>query len=108
MTIYSNVKNPVWANVEKTAINCTVDFDSINEKEVPFTAVEFGDYEHSNKIFAECLSEQYGIIGEYVPPPAPTAKELAEEQAIKDAKSSALIKLSELGLTEDEIKALIG
>ena len=31
-----------------------------------------------------------------------------EEQAAKDAKASALAKLAALGLTQDEIKALVG
>jgi len=32
----------------------------------------------------------------------------AKEQAAKDAKASALAKLTALGLSEDEVKALIG
>jgi hypothetical protein len=35
------------------------------------------------------------------------AKIDADEQAAKDAKASALAKLSALGLTEDEVKALL-
>jgi hypothetical protein len=36
------------------------------------------------------------------------AQEDAKEQAAKDAKASALAKLAALGLTQDEVKALIG
>jgi hypothetical protein len=36
------------------------------------------------------------------------AKEEAEAQARAEAKASALAKLSELGLTEDEAKAIAG
>jgi hypothetical protein len=36
------------------------------------------------------------------------AAEAAKEKAVKDAKASALAKLSALGLTQDEVKALIG
>jgi hypothetical protein len=32
----------------------------------------------------------------------------AKEQAVIDAKESALAKLTALGLTQDEVKALIG
>jgi hypothetical protein len=32
----------------------------------------------------------------------------AKEQAAKDAKASALAKLTALGLTQDEVKALLG
>jgi len=35
-------------------------------------------------------------------------KELADQEAQAQAKDSALAKLSKLGLTEDEIKALVG
>ena len=34
--------------------------------------------------------------------------EAQAEQAVKDAKASALAKLTALGLTENEIKALVG
>jgi len=36
------------------------------------------------------------------------AAEAQAEQAAKDAKDSALAKLSALGLSEDEVKALLG
>jgi hypothetical protein len=36
------------------------------------------------------------------------AAETATEQAAKDAKVSALAKLAALGLTQDEVKALVG
>jgi hypothetical protein len=37
-----------------------------------------------------------------------TAKAQADEQSAKDAKASALAKLAALGLTQDEVKALVG
>jgi hypothetical protein len=39
---------------------------------------------------------------------AVTAQAQADAQAVIDAKASALAKLAALGLTEDEIKALVG
>ena len=36
------------------------------------------------------------------------AQETTKEQAVKDAKESALAKLAALGLTADEVKALVG
>ena len=36
------------------------------------------------------------------------AQEAQAQQAAKDAKASALAKLAALGLTQDEVKALIG
>ena len=39
---------------------------------------------------------------------AVTAQAEADAQAVIDTKASALAKLAKLGLTEDEIKALVG
>ena len=36
------------------------------------------------------------------------ATKAAKEQAAKDVKASALAKLAALGLTQDEVKALVG
>ena len=37
-----------------------------------------------------------------------TAQAQAKEQAVIDTKASALAKLAALGLTQDEVKALVG
>ena len=39
---------------------------------------------------------------------AVTAQAEADAQAVIDTRASALAKLSKLGLTEDEVKALVG
>ena len=39
---------------------------------------------------------------------AVTAQAQADAQAAKDVKASALAKLAALGLTQDEVKALVG
>jgi hypothetical protein len=39
---------------------------------------------------------------------AVTAQAQADAQAVIDAKTSALAKLAALGLTQDEVKALVG
>jgi len=100
---YTQVKNPQWANAEHTIINCEVNFDNLVQEFVPFTAVATGDYEHTHQIFAECVAGNYGNIAAYVTPtldPVIVAKE--------QAKASALAKLTALGLTQAEVKALIG
>ena len=100
---YTQVKNPQWANAEHTAIVCEVNFDSQAEEFVPFTAVASGDYEYTHQIFAECVAGNYGNIAAYVTPtldPIIVAKE--------QAKASALSKLTALGLTADEIRAIVG
>jgi len=100
---YTQVKNPKWANAEQTMINCEVNFNSEAQEFVPFSAVASGDYEYTHQIFAECVAGNYGNIAEYVTP-TPDPVMVAREQA----KASALAKLTALGLTENEVKALIG
>lgn len=103
---YTQVRNPVWANAEHTLIQCEVDFDDLTEEFVPFGAVASGDYAHAHQIFAECVAGNYGPIAEYVPPaPYVPSPEILAAQA---AKQSALDKLTALGLTVDEVKALVG
>lgn len=65
---YIKVKNPQWANAEKTIINCNVNFEHVKEEFVPFTANPMDEYEHSKAIFIECLDGKYGVIADYVAP----------------------------------------
>jgi hypothetical protein len=72
---YTQVKNPIWANAEHTAINCEVDFDDLQEEFVPFTADPTDPYNPASKeIFDDCVSGKYGQVGEYVPY-VPTAED---------------------------------
>jgi hypothetical protein len=95
---YTKVLNPTWANAEHTTINCDVDFDDLNEALVPFAANASGDYEHSHKIFAECVEGKYGsiaeyvapLVPEYVAPPEPTKADLMAELAALTATLQAL------------------
>ena len=90
---YLQVKNPVWANAEHTAIDCEVNFNHLPDEFVPFTANPSDVMEYSKTIFAECVAGQYGeiaeyvapVVPEYVAPPAPTKEQLmAELQALAD------------------------
>jgi hypothetical protein len=65
---YTQVKNPVWANAEHTAINCEVNFDNLNKEFVLFTAVASGDYPHTHEIYARCVAGDFGAIVEYTAP----------------------------------------
>jgi hypothetical protein len=62
------VKTPIWANADKTMIDCMVTFDSIGE--VPFTASK-QDFQYSLDIFNRCTSGEFGPIAEYIEPPPP-------------------------------------
>lgn len=93
---YSQVKNPVWANAENTRINCEINFGHLPDEFVPFTADPTDKMEYSKTIFDECVAGQYGTIGEYVappaptPPPAPTKEELLAKIEALTAQVQAL------------------
>lgn len=69
--MYSQVKNPQWANQEQTAINCEVLFDHVPNEFLPFTAVASGDYEYTHEIFERCVTGEFGAIAKYVAPAQP-------------------------------------
>ena len=69
MTItYTDIKNPSWANVEQTFINCKVQFTHIPNEYVPFTASQLDSETYSQEIFSRVISGEFGEIQEYVPP----------------------------------------
>lgn len=65
---YISVKNPKWANYTKTTINCEVNFDGVEEEFVLFTATLDDIYEHGKEIFTKCVSGDFGVVGDYIPP----------------------------------------
>ena len=89
--MYTEIKNPQWANAEHTMINCEVNFNHLLQDFVPFSAVASGDYDHSHQIFAECVGGKYGVIAEYVAPPEPTKAELLAQLQALTAKIEALV-----------------
>jgi hypothetical protein len=68
---YLSVKNPQWANIEQTLINCDVNFTHLVDEFVPFTASPEDSEPYGRQIYADCLSGQYGNIASYLPPPPP-------------------------------------
>ena len=68
--IYTQVKNPVWANAEKTLLDCLVTFETLGE--VPFTA-SLNDTDYAYEIFIRCSAGEFGPVGEYVAPVIPPA-----------------------------------
>ena len=58
---YKNIKNPVWANREKTHINLTVDIKINNAWEtLPFTASETDSEKHGRDIFDAAVKKGVG------------------------------------------------
>ncbi|GAB58568.1 hypothetical protein [Rheinheimera nanhaiensis] len=59
---YSSVREPCWANLEKTAIDCLVYFEHL-KSEVPFTASATDIEPHGREIFGRCIQGEFGEIG---------------------------------------------
>ncbi len=66
--MYTQVKNPVWADAEHTRIDCEVNFNHLSDELVPFTADPNDVMEYSSDIFNRCVAGEFGEIGEYVAP----------------------------------------
>ena len=73
---YTNVTNPVWADLQHSGINCVVAFTDENVGVVAFTANPLDTVNPSSKqIFDECVAGEFGEIATYIPPPEPTYQE---------------------------------
>jgi hypothetical protein len=77
-TILTSVFNPVWANAERTAIDCRITTLQFGDEILPFTAAEKDIEPHGRAIFAALVAGDYGPIAEYVAPLEPVM--LAQEQ----------------------------
>lgn len=64
MISYSQVKNPQWADIDKTKINCEVNFEHLGEEFVIFTANPNDIYQHSKEIFERCIKGEFGPIAD--------------------------------------------
>lgn len=62
MAHITSIKDPVWANDEQTAINCTITLDECGDEEFSFTACSYDVEEHGRIIFQELVNGQYGPI----------------------------------------------
>ena len=92
---YTAIKNPKWANIDHTSIDCEVNFNHLPIDFVPFTANPNDSMEYSKQIFDECIDGKYGEIAEYVAPPviepiAPNKEELQFQLKAIQAQLDAL------------------
>jgi hypothetical protein len=60
------IKEPVWANEEKDAVNCIIKFENI-DTEIPFTAKSTDVEQHGKQAFSRIISGEFGGIGDYIP-----------------------------------------
>lgn len=85
---YINVKSPQWANVQKTAIDCVVEFEGLGI--VPFTANPNDITEHGPAIFSACLNGDFGPIADYVGPTEPELPEISSDMNRKLAEQKLM------------------
>lgn len=88
------VKNPVWANKNHTAIDVEVKFKEITGGFLPFTATKNDKEIHGKKIFKNCLAGEYGEIQEYIEP------EVDLEVLTQVARDERNLKLQETDWTQ--------
>ncbi len=63
MITITSVVNPVYVNVEETAINCTITTKELGV--LPFTATSNDPEPHGRKLWVALLSGVYGTISPY-------------------------------------------
>jgi len=68
MPTIEGVKNPVYANAQNSAINCSVKFDTFSNY-IPFTASPNDPEEYGRQLYTDLQAGVYGPVAPYVPPP---------------------------------------
>lgn len=63
---YTEIRNPRWANLAKTRINCEVNFDHVDWEEFsPFSCEDTeDDYPHVKEIYDRCVAGEFGEIAD--------------------------------------------
>jgi len=75
---YNTVTNLAYANLEKTRIDCIVDF--ISAGILPFTADKNDSVPHGREIFERAVAGDFGAIADYQAPPVIETTELISER----------------------------
>lgn len=96
------LKDPVYANEDRTMIRCVVKFPAF-DYEISFAAYKDDVEQHSVEIYNDLIVGKYGPIGAYVAPPpppklpAPPAPTLESLQAQLAAITSQMATLANTG-----------
>ena len=77
MTDFKNIKTPVWANADATAINCQIEHPVYGW--IPFTASSADTEQSGREVFAALIDGDHGPIADYTPPPPPSDEALAAQ-----------------------------
>ena len=66
-----SASNPIWSNLENTAVDIIAQFDTFPSP-LPFTASSTDPEEYGRNIYTRAISGEFGPIAPYVPPVFPT------------------------------------
>jgi hypothetical protein len=66
--LLTSLKNPVWADVQHTRIDCIITTSQFGDEELPFTADPNDCEAHGRALFERIVSGEFGPIGEYTEP----------------------------------------
>ena len=89
-----NVKTPQWTNAEHTLLDVTLETDTYGE--IPFSASPDDVEAHGREIFADAVAGKFGVIAEYVAPPA--APRIVPQSVTRYQGRAALLQM---GLLDD-------
>lgn len=64
----TSLKNPRWANANRTSIDCEITTSQFGDEQLPFTASENDIELHGRAIFKDIVDGKYGAIEEYISP----------------------------------------
>ncbi|MFJ7315059.1 tail fiber assembly protein [Pseudomonas sp. NPDC098747] len=65
--VITKVRNPQWANAEKTAINVSMTVEGLGE--IPFTASPDDTTDYGPKIFERAVAGEFGEVADMAPIP---------------------------------------
>lgn len=71
----NDVRNPVWADYNQTAVNLEVDFDELDEEYVAFTASPTDSMDYGVDLYNRAIAGEFGDIADWPVPPNPTSEE---------------------------------
>ena len=65
-TKLTSLKNPRWANAERTMIDCEITTSQFGNEVLPFTAYQYDVEPHGQAIFKDIVDGAYGDIAKFV------------------------------------------
>lgn len=71
----NDVRNPVWADYNQTAVNLEVDFDELDEEYVAFTADPNDSMDYGVDLYNRAIAGEFGEIAPWPVPLNPTSEE---------------------------------